>query len=68
MQKREGKDMQPYREAMIEDWKERYQERCREFINKEISIDVFRASLYSLGFRGEEIECEVSLYSSVKRK
>lgn len=39
----------------------RFDEAARAFREGEMTIHVFRASLYSLGFRGREIETEVNL-------
>lgn len=41
---------------------ERYRLACAAFEADSISIDVFRATLYGIGFRGQQIESEVSLH------
>ena len=41
---------------------ERYKVACAAFAADDISIDVFRATLYGIGFRGHQIESEVSLH------
>ena len=46
----------------------RYVEACRLFIAGEMSVDVFRATLFGLGYRGQEIESEVSLRRGVDLK
>lgn len=45
-----------------ERFNERYEQHCADFRNKVISVDVFRAHLYGLGFRSYEIEGEVNLH------
>lgn len=43
------------------DLQERYRARVDEFKSRQISAEVFRASLYALGFRGQELSAEVDL-------
>lgn len=41
---------------------QRYRVACAAFEADEISIDVFRATLHGIGYRGQELESEVSLH------
>lgn len=41
---------------------DRYKIACAAFAADQISIDLFRAALHQLGFRGQTIETEVSLH------
>lgn len=43
-------------------WKARYDAATSAFFARDISEHVFKAQLYSLGFRGREIESEVNLH------
>lgn len=43
-------------------WRARYDEACRQFTAREISEDVYRATIYGLGFRGQAIESEINLH------
>lgn len=42
--------------------RQRYQNACELFEREEMTPDVFRATLYQLGYRGREIESEVALH------
>lgn len=52
----------------VEIWEARYELACKAFKGKEISLDVFRATLYGLGFRGQEIASEVNLHWPEEKK
>lgn len=62
----------PTQERRFVDWSDpdtsserynsRYEQYCADFQHRRISQDVFRAHLYSMGFRGQDIENEVSLH------
>ncbi len=53
--------LDPWRENVLEDLRERKKRYDSEFQLKQVSIDVYRANLYSLGYRGKAIETEVNL-------
>lgn len=42
-------------------WLARYSEACRQFTAREISVDVYSATLYGLGFRNGAIQAEINL-------
>lgn len=42
-------------------WRERYECACRQFKQREISVAVFGAYLYGLGFRSAELQIEINL-------
>lgn len=55
-------------ENAAERFRWRYSEACRLFKAGEMTVDVFRATLFGLGYRGQEIESEVNLNRGVDRK
>ena len=53
----------PHIEADL-DWLDKYAEAVRLYQKRDalMTADIFRATLKSLGFRGQEIEAEVNLW------
>ena len=49
-------------------WKARHAELCRAYLANEFPVTdaVFAASLYGLGFRGQELEAEIKHYKQLK--
>lgn len=43
-------------------WKARYDEACRQFTAREISEDVFTATLHGLGFSKAQMQPEINLH------
>jgi len=57
--------LQPH-DDRAERWRARYESYAGWFAAGEISADVFRAGLYALGFRGQEIETEIALHQGAR--
>lgn len=49
-------------QGAAEIWQARYDAAISAFLSGVISLDVFGAQLYSLGFRGAEIQSEINLH------